>query len=875
MAFEVSPSYDSASPDALMGAAASVPYRGAPELGGALIPDTASEGVEQGLQQSFGAGTVMRDFMTPAGLTQPDPMISSFPVIGPIYQAERAAVNAFRPQQPAMSQQDYKDSPYFRDNVPYDPGMTEDRAASLAQQSDTTKVRDYFSQIRPVDSFVGNFLGQAVDPINYVPGFGEESAAALAARFGDGFLARTGASGLVGASNAAINTAAFGALSSGLRTKFGDDTSWQAYANEVGMAGMIGGAFGGVSGLIGGLRSGDRGTAPQTIQEQMMADEASTARNAQAARVPLNEAVGSLATEGDVSLSPNGIAPIQNLADEMVAKTQGARVLANETAGVEGSQPGQVAITPMGTRVNVSPEIVDASTLSPATGALQVRNRGSQASDAQIEQMASQLDPARLMPNVSADQGAPIVGPDNVVDSGNGRVAAINRAYDAYPEQAAAYRQSLVNAGYQIPDGMERPVLISRRTTDLSDEGRQQFNSEANLPSTARMSAVEIANMDRAALDDGVLSTHTDGSVTSPDNRPFVARFMANLSPNERGAMVDQEGNLSADGQRRIENALIAKAYADVDDGVVRKFAEATDDNTRSIVGAMSDVAGRWAQMRQASKFGDLDAAVDLTPELTRALRLLSDWRDQSKAEGRPVSNVIKEGMKQLDLLSGEISPETQAMIRAFYNSDDYTRAVGRDVLSGRLHRMLESMEELGRPQLFESPDVGSLQVIRNAIDNDESGDLFANAGSSERPQEVGGGRGINGAVGDSGVAGSPSSGSAELPAGLVAGQSERGAAGSGQGVIDASRGSLDPVPEGIKQAEVRVGKPDTLQEMAKDRGINLANGDYNEHPDIDQLRAEGGISEEDEKALAAADQTYTRAEAFGNAIKAAVSCIV
>lgn len=733
MVFGPAPEYEPFDPKQFMAAAATEPFMGAPELGGELIPDVTGEAIQQGAEDSFGLGTVIRDFATPAGNTAPDPILSNVPLLGPIYTGERALVNAFRPQQPSMTPDEYKASPYFRTSVPYDPGMTEDRAAALADYADTKARREYFNQLQPLQATVGAVIGQGLDPVNYVPIFGEAAQTALAARFGSSFLAKLGSSMLINSAGAAINTAAFGELTAGLRGKFGDDVSWNGLLNEVSQAALIGagfGAFGTVAGET--LRGVANSRAAQAVLDRLKAgDDATTSAAAQAGREVINDGVGSHLETGEVALNPNSVQTVQKMADELASRTDASRELDVATANVpRDAGAGKVAITPAGTRVAVSPEIVDASQLQPAQGALQVRNRDSVASNSQVEQIASQLDPQRLLPSVSADQGAPIVGPDGIVDSGNGRVAAIIRASQAYPAKYEAYKQTLRDAGYQVPD-TGTPILISRRTTELSDAARQQFNAEANAPAVAQLNPVERAAMDRAALDQPTLDQLDDTApVTSPKNAGFIARFMQNLSPNERGALVDPRGNLNQDGQTRVENALVAKAYADVDDGVLRKFAESTDDNTRSIVGAMADVAGRWAKAREAFKRGDLDASLDPTPALTSGLRFLSNARDQAAREGRAVSTVIRENMAQMDMLGGGATIEARAAVRAMYQNDHFAKAVGREVFAARLGRVLTEAEALARPQLFDNGPVGVLDMY-NAVADDETrqGDIFAGDG--------------------------------------------------------------------------------------------------------------------------------------------------
>lgn len=839
------------------------------------LQENLGQQMRQGVLDSFGLGTVLRQGQIPQGNTAPDmggPLPNPVASLGRLAQNVGEMLRGGDPDQPSLSEDEYKASPYFRTEIPFQEGMTQDRAAALALFYDTKKTREYFGSKRPISTFIGQFAGQAFDPINYVPVFGQATNTAAVARFGT-----IGGRALVGAGDAAINTAAFGALTISLRDQFGDDTSWQAMTSEIAMSALIGGVFGGVSPLIRGAYNRATGRS-DVAAEAKIADRLADLRSIKESRAVLNEAVSDIVAGREVRPSPNTQAVVDRITTAATAEGTAARALADQTANVTGDA---VAITPSGARVNVRPEVVDASTLVRATGDLQVRNRSSQASAAQVEDIAINLDPMRLMPSIDADSGAPIVGSDGVVDSGNGRVMAINRAYEAYPARAAAYKQALIDAGYDVT-GIDRPVLINRRTTELSREARAKFNAEANAPRAAQMSAVELAAMDRNALE-GTLDVLDPSPITSAGNRAFVQRFLGNLTQSARGALVDANGNLNADGARRIENALVAAAYGDVDLAVVRRFAEATDDNTRAIVGAMSDVAGRWALMRQEVKLGNISPEFDVTEELTQALRLIGQWREQAAREKRPVSVVIKEGMGQIDLLDGEISPEAQVMIGAFYRTNSFAQAAGRETIADFLGKVADAAAELGRPQLFETAGVGKLELLRNVAVN-EQGNLFTPVGAVDgieadggftRGVEVaadrqGGGQGTvesgRGAANDDGL-------NVPMIDGMPVRLGEPPTTGRATSEVARIQASLlDNEPS---NAAARVGKDETLREIALSHGVDPTTGEFVERGDIDQLRAEGRLSPDDEAMLREADEAFEQSIAYGKALEAATRCLI
>lgn len=797
---------------------------------------TFVEQVGGGVFDSFGAGTMLRTLMAPPLNTADRPARGESRAN---WEARRA-----RAEDPSLSltEEEYRKSAWYRPDIPWERGMTEERATVLAQWYDAKQVRAYFGEKRPVTAFVGNLVGQALDPINYIPIAGPGVKAAAAARLG--FV---GGHVAVGALDAAANTAVFGLATAPGRAKFGDDVSWQALTSDIATSALIGSVFGTVGGFLG-KRSARR-------LEAIAASKAATLRSTQEARVGLNDAIGGLVEGGEVRLSPNAVAPIERLAREA------------EQLSFDEAVTGRTVVTPTGMRIQVRPEVVDASSLAAATGELQPRDRTRAASDAQIEDIAINLDPARLMFSPEADRGAPIVGPDGVVESGNGRVAALRRAAEAYPARFEDYRSALRAQGFDVPDeGV--PVLVSRRVSELAPEDRVAFVAGANTSTISRMSASEMAMGDVRAMTDTVISSYAGGDVKSAANRTFVKGFVDNLPQNERASLLGAGGALNADGVRRVESSLVAAAYGDAD--LVARFSEATDDNAKSITGALADAAGDWVRMRRSVEAGDLDPELDLTGNLLDAVRLLSRARDEALRQSRPVHQLIDEAVRQIDMLSGSVDPKTEAFVRAFYQGEGYRRAKSREDLSAVLRAIVREIEAVGRPQLFAESAVNGADIMRAARDR------------AAQQGEIIDGR--QGAAADG--ASPPQGGAGNGQPGLRRpGRTARQETGqeAGQGVgrqtpalkVDTSAGRPDAVPDGRVLAEQRLLVPEEYQAMAAQYRVDPKTGDFDELAEIEQLQAEGRLSEADRLELEAATKILEDGQAYGEAIRTAVGCLI
>ncbi|MDH7785083.1 hypothetical protein QBD01_001083 [Ochrobactrum sp. 19YEA23] len=301
MGFRATPSFNTLSPGQMVQDAYAQPMG---------IGSTFLDQLGGGALESYGLGTFLRGSSLPMTAPLEKQSVYTGRTIGGLQEQRFETDEEFsarRKAAGAMTQDEYIASPYYRNNIPYDAGMTRDRAATLAAWDDAKKVRQFYAEKRPVTSFFGNLAGQALDPINYIPVAGPLVKGAAAAKFG-----RVGGAALAGSLDAATNTAVFGLATADARADLGDDVSWQAMTTDIAMAALIGGAFGAVGGVLG--RRADARLEAAT-KEQL-----STLRNVQEARIALNEAIDGLLTEGEVKLSPNAIEPLARVTDEVAPR---------------------------------------------------------------------------------------------------------------------------------------------------------------------------------------------------------------------------------------------------------------------------------------------------------------------------------------------------------------------------------------------------------------------------------------------------------------------------------------------------------------------------------------------------------------------------
>lgn len=377
----------------------------------------------------------------------------------------------------------------------------------------------------------------------------------------------------------------------------------------------------------------------------------------------------------------------QELASERASIAQswpkaqpGASTSFSTEAGVK--LDGQYALMNAADLVTSHDESLRPNSLYPQE--LQPRDRSRSASELQVSSIVQKLDPARLGLSADAATGAPIVGADGLVESGNARTIALKRVYQANGQKAEDYKAWLrQNAGQfgltpEAVDGLAKPVLVRLRQTPVN---RAEFARQANASTVQRMSPSEQAVSDskRLASLEGLNPDDAGDFTTSYD---FIRQFMAMLPITEQSDMVESDGRLSTFGYRRIQNAVLAKAYGD--SPTLRRMTESMDDNLRNVTKALVRVAPTIAASRERMQAGTLYEA-DIAPDLLSAVEGLSALKEK----GWSVADELGQG----DLTGAKYSPEAAQLLTLLADNIRSPRRIAEFV-----QRYYEALEAAGDP---------------------------------------------------------------------------------------------------------------------------------------------------------------------------------
>lgn len=301
---------------------------------------------------------------------------------------------------------------------------------------------------------------------------------------------------------------------------------------------------------------------------------------------------------------------------------------------------------------------------------LQPRDRTREASRQQIENMANDLRPELLGESPMLSNGAPIIGMDNVVESGNGRTLAIARAYEqgkaedykAFLEQYAAER------GIDL-SGIDRPVLVRTRLTETD---RTQFTKLANESDVAQYSASERAVSDIDRLPDAsLLKINNDGSINLDGSMDYVRGFVNQLPKSEQATAITEDGRLSQGGKQRIESAIMHSAYGD--SNLITRLYENIDDDSKTVLNALLRAAPQLAQLDALVKQGGRHVNT-LAKDLSQAAQKLSDL----KANGQTVPDYLNQGQ----LIDDGLSDGAKQFLNVFDTNKRSAKAISDNIQS-------------------------------------------------------------------------------------------------------------------------------------------------------------------------------------------------
>lgn len=424
------------------------------------------------------------------------------------------------------------------------------------------------------------------------------------------------------------------------------------------------------------------------------------------------DALRVIADELDKAGAPDLVAQVRALEEQARARglivdpdSLGSLVLSDRPVETQMTRVAEREATPIRIGEDVVPArmmLVEAAdvqaTMRKASN--QYRDRTRVASEQQIADMAARLDPGLLGDAPVMDYGAPVLAADGRVIGGNGRVAAIGRAYEI--GNAEGYRASLRAQFGETVDTMQQPMAVRVLQRDVDVARAAMLSNEGG---GLRMSALEQAKVDAERLGDfRAFEFGEDGALDLASNMGFIRQWAAEMPQNQRAAIMDADGRLSAEGAARLRNAILYRAYGD--SPTLARLVEATDPGSRNIAAAMTRAAPAVADAKEAIGRGDL-FPLGIHDDIVAAVEKVEALRASGTAVG--------DWLRQMDAFGDGMTPEARLLVTFMDRNIRSARAIA-DGVYGFYNRLLEA----GNPKqasLLEAAQPDKMRMLELALD--------------------------------------------------------------------------------------------------------------------------------------------------------------
>jgi hypothetical protein len=476
----------------------------------------------------------------------------------------------------------------------------------------------------------------------------------------------------------------------------------RARTEGVGRAALVGGTVGG---SIGGVSRAGQVAGEAVSPDVPVQSDAERALDAAVERGRAEPTI----SPTEATIEPDS-EPVQQIPARM-----GKPSVAFDPRG--GKTPVRYAIVDIGDLVSSHTDDFEKNPRYPSI--LQPRDRSRKAAQAWVIDTSTKINPEQLGEGPDAATGSPIIAVNGVVESGNGRVMALRRAYREGLKPAAAYREYLSELGYDI-SGIATPMLVRIADPSRSDSERIDFTRRANDDPLAKMNATEQATADAQRLvpDDFIIASELPGSPLS-DAR-FVQRLLSRLtSESARGNLIDSKGVLSKEGRRRLEAAMVAYAYGSPK--LVEGVIETDDADLRGIGAALTDAAPYWSALRAEAGAGSIDDRVDITDNIRAALDVIVDAR----AQGRTVKEQLD--LAETDMFGDAPEADVRALAGLFVDLDTNRQRSKKKITDALRYYAQEARKTSPQDANALIPDDGNpaSRIIEAVINRDQTKELF------------------------------------------------------------------------------------------------------------------------------------------------------
>jgi len=352
-------------------------------------------------------------------------------------------------------------------------------------------------------------------------------------------------------------------------------------------------------------------------------------------------------------------------------------------------------------------EVVDASTVNNSVGKSknQYRDRSRSALKDQTDEISENLDYDLVSNSPTLSDGAPVLSKDGQLIAGYGRLTGIKGAYDK--GKAEDYKNRMLDDAEILGldkskiEGLENPVLVRKLKNTVDNTALARASNETG---TAKNSSLEQARIDAETIGDiSQVKIESNGRMSKNSEISILQQLLKNTPTSEHNALVDADGNISKEGTKRVQTAVLYNAYGE--SKTLELLVEKDSETELNILNGLSQAAPIMAEMNALIDAGLLHDA-KINESIAEAVAVINRINNSKK-------ETVEGWLKQKDLLS-PTSESTRTIVANFHKARRSPKQIKEFLI-----KYSQRLKKRGSPEqnsLFPTPEISTNELLTEAV---------------------------------------------------------------------------------------------------------------------------------------------------------------
>ena len=366
--------------------------------------------------------------------------------------------------------------------------------------------------------------------------------------------------------------------------------------------------------------------------------------------------------------------------------------------------------------------ITSENPLYPTEQGLQARTTD-RAFDPSMAEMYNKFNPMEILQDQGAQMGTPLVK-DGIVEAGNGRISILRRFATEKPQEFQRYQTELANrlSDYGLTpkdiEGVNNPILVRERVTELTPDQRRDYTTLSNTNPVAEMSAAEktmALSAKLATLAPNLAEIVNGNNRTAPVRVEDFSDVVLRNIGTEQYSMVNKFG-LTPDGRTRIQRALFDYAYGAVKEvhgisGTLLDMIVESGEGVTYLRDGIMASAPMMAKLKAMIDTGLRDKSYEIAYDVGRAVQtLLSPMNKRKKVE-----RIVADRMNELLGLDPNAKfTDTQIELMRLFQSGRSAKRI-TNILNDYVSQVIQKESPRDIP-IFEVAHETAAELLKKAI---------------------------------------------------------------------------------------------------------------------------------------------------------------